>query len=76
MAGVLIIIVLVLMLFLINTRSEPDEDCSPAAENSSPPEIPSGKPHNTAWEKNHFITKHLHRDDAKHERHRRNQFPQ
>lgn len=27
------------------------------------------------WEKNHFINKHLHRDDEKHARHKRNQTP-
>ncbi len=27
------------------------------------------------WEKNHFINKHLHRDDEKHARHKCNQTP-
>lgn len=69
MAAVVVIIVFLLIFFLSNWRSEPCEDCSP-------PEISHGKKPTTTWEKNHFINKHLHRDDEKHERHRRNQFPQ
>lgn len=76
MAAVLIIIALLLTIFLINMRSEPEEDCSPPEEDSIHPEIHIQKTKSNMWEKNHFINKHLHRDDEKHERHRRNQFPQ
>lgn len=27
------------------------------------------------WEKDHFIQKHIHRDDKKHDRHKKNQTP-
>lgn len=63
-----IIIAVVLLLFVASRNSTPREDSTPAP--TPPHHFESHR-----WEKDHFIQKHVHRDDAKHDRHKRNQTP-
>lgn len=64
--GVLVIVILLIALASRSNTPRLDE-----------PEQPTPPNHfeSQRWEKNHFINKHLHRDDEKHARHKRNQTP-
>lgn len=70
MAVFLLVIVILVLEFLASMNSTKNEEPPTTDE----PTIYQSRP--ITREKNHFINKHLHRDDKKHDRHRRNQFPQ
>ncbi len=67
-AILIVIAVLLLIAAASRERTPREDDSAPSAE------LP-GEPLHFTWEKNHFINKHLHRDDKTLERHKRNQFP-
>ena len=71
-AVVIVVILFAVLLFLAPIFSTQVE----ASERIGHSEPPRGSKPGSTWERNHFINKHLHRDDKKHERHRRNQYPQ
>lgn len=68
MTAIFVIMIAVLLIALAS------RDNSSGYEAPQQPTPPSHFEHKH-WEKNHFINKHLHRDDEKHARHKRNQTP-
>lgn len=69
MAALLVIAGILLLFVIVPSSSTTRED------SIEPPATLMDKPQHQPWEKDHFINKHLHRDDKKHDRHKRNQFP-
>lgn len=67
--------VIVLILCIQSTQSGRNDDClDEEASQDVHPSFPSiTAPYHPAQK--HFIEKHLHRDDKKHERHKRSQWP-
>lgn len=68
MAVVFVIAVFVLLIAAASRTTTSYEESA-----SSPP--PSTQNAIESWEKDHFIQKYLHRNDRKHDRHKRNQTP-
>ena len=66
-----VILVIIIAVFLIALASRDNSSGYEAPQQPTPPS--HFETHH--WEKNHFINKHLHRDDEKHARHKRNQTP-
>lgn len=67
---VMILIAVVLLLIVIASKCE-----TPMEDRSFLPDPPPREFPRQTWEKDHFTKKHLHRDDKKHDRHKRNQSP-
>lgn len=68
--AVIIIAAVVLLLIVLASRSN-----EPYTEDHQPPVYTDDRPRRDRWEKDHFTQKHLHRNDEKHQRHKRNQTP-
>lgn len=66
----MILIAVILALIVIASKSE-----TPMEDRSFPEAPPPREFPRQTWEKDHFTQKHLHRDDKKHARHKRNQSP-
>lgn len=69
MAAAAVIILFLVIIAIATRNSEPSDK-----EEYSPPAPPSGTEHRPI-RKDYFIQQHLHRDDKKHARHKRNQTP-
>ena len=65
------VLVIIIVVFLIALASSDNSSECEAPQRPTPPSHFESR----HWEKNHFINKHLHRDDEKHARHKKNQFP-
>ena len=67
-----ILVIGMIFLLLIVTASK---SAAPREDSAFPPDPPQRAYPLKTRETDHFINKHLHRNDNKHDRHKRNQYP-
>lgn len=68
---ILAAIVIVALICAVSRSNVPYSDSNPPP----PPPPPRREPSSVQWEKNRFINKRIHQNDARHQRHKQNQWP-